>query len=389
MKNIQYICEILLKTILLSLFIMVFSYSFGLYNIYGYLLIVLILLIITLWILIFIDNALLDKYKILVTVLLILYVGFNIKAYLFNTIDDFTDFLTFVALILIIYISYRSSLDIIKFKILKFAYILFPFLLLLKLFTLNTNIFDGALRFGFENQNSFAIYILIIFMLNYLFYKKGKGLTSVLSLFSLILCSFYIYLSGSRTSFLSMLFFVFLNLYPLKKKTLKILFTFSMWFPVIFPIIYIGLWYIIGDPSFTILNREIFTNRQLLWIEATKNIQAFGVPHYDNMNSFLFSNSGGHNIYLSFIWGYSIFTFIIFLIYFNYFVYKRIKYNFMISDKIPVIAFTILMIHGSFEDTLFRNLWVMTFGFIFIMIRTNKNVLKKSICKIERSEIIE
>jgi len=385
MKKIILNPKVYFAVIYCLLFLMFISYAFALYRFYSVFLDATFILLIIWFAITAYKNFFRDRILIIFILILIPFlgalIGFNIDMFE----NNFAEYGALISIILIIYISYGSNIGLDEIKHFNKLYFFLPFILLFGLFFDFAITSHGELKFGFENQNSFALYILIVFMNNVLcLFLEKKTVFRVIGGISLLLSFVFLYFTGSRTSFIIATMFGVLAVFVLLRKNInKVVFQsmifIAMLFPIIFPIVYMVAWNLLGSSNISFLGRTVFTNRELLWIEVPNNLPLFLSSNYLNMDDFLYTSQGGHNIYFSFVWGYGITSFLIFTGYFLTMISKKICSNNKHINKISIIAFALLFLHGSFEDTFYRNIWVIVFGFLFFMMstkdETNKEVM--------------
>ncbi|MGI6710759.1 MAG: O-antigen ligase family protein [Bacilli bacterium] len=387
--------KIYFSVIFCVLFLMFLFYTFALYSYYSLFLDILFILLVIWFIITAYKNLYEDRILLIFIFILIFFIGALIGFNLDMLRGNFAEYGAIISLIIMIYIAYRSDINISEMRYLSKLYYFLPYILLIKLLTNFSLIGNNELRFGFENQNSFALYMLLVLMNNVLcLLSEKKIIFKIIGLISLALSMIFLYFTGSRTSFIIAIIFGLSVLFMLlKKKTNKFacqatIFT-GMLFPILLPLIYIALWKILGSSNVTILGRTVFTNREHIWIQVPSKISLFLNSHYLDMDNFLYISQGAHNIYLSFAWGYGIFAFFIFMSYFLTIVYKKVGQKNKQINRVALVAFALLFLHGSFEDIFYRNVWVIVFGFVFFMMSSKDIIINNDIVLEEKEVCLE
>lgn len=363
-------------TFLAIMFLMLFmliSYAYKFYSLYSLLLTVITILVVILFIITFkLSKRLL--FDLLFLILIIISTGYVVLQSDIHSFDDLSSYIGLIMGLLFVYILSKTKLNIRGRKIIIFYLVVIISLVLGTLISSNYNR-SGYLMYGFENQNSTGVYFLVFLISFDLVMTSKCNNKKILNLIVLLAGLILLYLIGSRTSLFSFIIYLIVRNISLRKKSLKFLIKLIIGIPFIIPLIYIITWVYLGESGITILGREIFTNRENLWINIFDNAQLLIRGNYSNLDNFLLTSQGSHNMYLSLMWGYGLFNFIIIVI----FIYRAVS-NILIRNFITernvlvsksVFALGVMFLHGSFEDVLFRNIWVTIMVFSLLIFSNN------------------
>lgn len=296
-----------------------------------------------------------------------------------RTLDYFAKVMRFDATIMLIYIctKYTIGKSVVHYfclvnQILALALIYQGFVVK------ETYYIYTDLTLGFPNPNSGGIWSALclcgmIWSFSCLKSKVIKlfYLIEIALLFHLLICT------GCRSALLSMCGLIVVvmpvksyikrrEIKILKKKLFRIIITMIYIFPLIFPVIYVGIFY--AKIEFNkVAGKDFYSGRQVLWYRALLNLKSHYIIGAYNEVSLGTGQSQLHNIYIDVLCSYGIIVFSLFLLYILWIVLRQLRKLRTVQQYIAFFSFLMMFfIGGTFEaayvtGSIGINYWVCIF----------------------------
>lgn len=236
------------------------------------------------------------------------------------------------------------------------------------------------LIYNYASTNQAAIILMLVAMhlfIQAIIYINRKNYTvSTLSLILFCLMIVACYLTKSRAGVLTILLFLFIYLMmKASKSTIKVISVVLCLAPVVFPLIWVLFYSLIGANSdLTIFGKPIFSGRENIWIEIIETVIEH--PFRLNLTELIFGSSAGHsahNAVWQFIWSYNIIFAGVYII----FLYSKTRDAYLgTRGRITVAIYAsilVLFFHMCFENALISGAVNFTFK-AFLMITLLRGV---------------